>query len=175
MRTWNNKEPQEWFVVDDYALMHITKHNGVRYQVLASISDIPLLSKHRWCLNNYGYAMTTKKKVLMHRMVLNAKKDQEVDHKNRQSLDNRRENIRFCTRGQNLQNNPLRMKDGVKIKGVWFDKNRINPYQAYIDVNKTRIHLGRFSNMKDAGLAYDAAAIEYFGEFACTNKLLGLV
>ncbi len=67
---------------------------------------------HKWCALVTGgdrvYAMRRTKEggkvsyVLMHRIVANAQKGEIVDHKNHNTLDNRRENVRICKAGENL-------------------------------------------------------------------------
>jgi hypothetical protein len=178
-KRWINKPRQVWEVDGDTASITISS-KGKDYRILISVEDIPLVSSYRWCMNNCDYAITsTKPNILLHRMLMGASEINEVDHINRNPLDNRRANLRFCSRSQNLQNAPVRKKNGVNLKGVWFDKDRHKKgqkcYQAYIQVDKKRRHLGRYYSAKEAGQAYDDAAIELFGEFACTNKSLGLL
>ncbi len=80
--------------------------------VLCDDEDYETLSEISWSLSNCGYAQGNGRQwgrrcITMHRALMNAKKGQEVDHLNRNKLDNRRENLRFCTRSENIQNRHL--------------------------------------------------------------------
>ena len=93
-----------------------------------------------------------------------------IDHIDNDPLNNNIENLRETTRSQNLMNQKPRKNKSSKYKGVsWYKRDKI--WQAQIKINKKQIHLGRFKLEKDAALAYNKAAIELFGEFACLNNL----
>ena len=91
-----------------------------------------------------------------------------VDHINRDTLDNRLSNLRLATNSQQSQNQGLRSNNTSGYRGVCWDK-RIGKWWARIQVDGKRMHLGHYDDPIDAALAYDAAAIEYFGEFAVLN------
>lgn len=102
-----------------------------------------------------------------------------VDHINGNGLDNRRCNLRPATRSQNGGNRGKQITvSASKFKGVsrkngkWKLKWR---WQAYIGGVGRRMHLGYFTSELEAARAYDAAAVRLFGEFARTNKMLGLL
>jgi hypothetical protein len=110
---------------------------------------------------------------LMHRLILNAAKGVQVDHKNRMTTDNRRDNLRLCTIGQNRANaigQPGRRKS--LYKGIWWCKKN-HKWRARIQCREVRIHLGYFLTETAAAQAYNAAALTYFGEFACLNQIDG--
>lgn len=107
-------------------------------------------------------------KVYMHRLILGLCSTEQADHINRNGLDNRRCNLRICTRNQNQMNSQKRRGTSSQFKGVYRDKVRSN-WQAYITVNGKRRHLGRHTTELEAAAAYDSAAREYFGEFARFN------
>jgi hypothetical protein len=86
----------------------------------------------------------------------------ELDHINRQRNDNRIENLRPCTHSQNLGNARARVH---KYKGVTFCR-ATQKWRAQLNG-----HLGRFDTIEEAALAYNAAAVEHFGEFANLNKV----
>ncbi len=92
-----------------------------------------------------------------------------LDHKNRNSLDDRIENLRIATRSQNYANNSIQLRNTSGYKGVSWNKIA-KKWRASIGVNKKFISLGYFDNPADAGNAYLKAAKEYFGEFASDGK-----
>jgi hypothetical protein len=99
----------------------------------------------------------------MHRIILDAQPGQDVDHINHNGLDNRKANLRLCSRSQNLANQ--RGRGGAsRFKGVWWDKVH-RCWQAQVG----KLHLGLFKSEEDAARAYDAAAVDRWGEFAWTN------
>lgn len=89
----------------------------------------------------------------------------EVDHKDHNKKNNRKDNLRKCTRGQNTMNRRWFNPNG---KGVTLRKDRyIDPWQAQIQVNNQKRHLGFYSTKEEASAAYEQAAKELHGEFAC--------
>ena len=96
-----------------------------------------------------------------------------VDHKDRNPLNNQKSNLRLCTDAQNQQNKKKSEGTSSKYKGVYFRKYN-KKWQAYIGFQdifggKGRTQLGTFSIEEDAARAYDKAARQSFGEFACLN------
>jgi hypothetical protein len=143
---------------------------------LVDDSDYVRLSKYKWYAtkaNGTFYAIRhshgphkTRKTICMSRVVMNAPKNTDVDHRNLNTLDNRKSNLRICTRSENTRNRfkPINNKSG--FKGVVKYKNR---WQVTIVVNNRTIYLGRFKNKILAAKAYDKAAIKYFRKFARLN------
>ena len=87
-----------------------------------------LTAMGNWCLSNKGYAIhytriNDQRRVLyMHRIILSAPPDLQVDHINRDRLDNRRENLRFATRSQNQANKGRPINNSSHYKGVSWNK-----------------------------------------------------
>ena len=105
--------------------------------------------------------------ILMHRLIMNAKKGQKIDHRTGNRLDNRRSNLRFCTSSQNNMN--MKKNKGVsRYKGVCWAK-QTKRWAAGIMLNRKKTHLGYFENEVEAAKAYDIKARELFGEFARPN------
>lgn len=98
----------------------------------------------------------------LHRLILEA---DETDHENRNGTDNRRGNLRPCTRQQNLANRRHRRRKS-HFKGAEKFRNR---WRARITVFNKNIQLGTFDTAEKAARAYDTAATKYFGEFAELN------
>ena len=174
----HRKLPQEWTIDGDVAYMHIVRRSGEKVKVLASPEDIPILGKYRWCICGKGAVWTSwidSKHTSMHSVVMGVK---YVDHINRASTDNRRSNLRVCTQQENTRNRKLQAKPkngDVRYKGVsYFDHIIKKPYQAKISNGYGSSHLGYFATPEEAADAYDVAAEILHGEFACTNRSLGL-
>ncbi len=138
--------------------------------------DYTKLAIHNWCFSK-GYALRNGPRInghrtepiLMHREILSVPPGFEVDHKSRNTLDNRRKNLRPATKVQQQGNRAKRRSGGTsKFKGVWFDKAR-NKFTSMIQVNGKRRCLGRFEKEEDAARAYDRMAETLFGEFAKLN------
>jgi len=114
----------------------------------------------------YAARSEGKNQIHMHREIINAPADLQVDHINGNGLDNRRENLRLCTNAENARNRRLSKNNTTGYKGVDLDANR---YRAQIRVGQKFVYLGRFDDPIEAAKAYDAAAREHYGEFARTN------
>lgn len=122
------------------------------------------------CLIEDGQKTT----ILMHRLILDAPDNVLVDHKNRDRLDNVRKNLRLCSVSQNQYNRVPNEGCASKYKGVSWSKRHLK-WRARIERDGKQVGLGYFSNEADAARAYDTAAISNYGEFALTNKQLGLL
>lgn len=140
-------------------------------------ADIALVSPYKWLQTRGGYVRTygfdaRKPRLSMHRVIMNAKDGELVDHINHFADDNRRCNLRLATGKQNMQNT-LKTKTLTtsQYKGVCFQPKTSakNPWVAKICVDGERMLLGWFPTEFEAALAYDIAALKHFGQFACIN------
>lgn len=144
-----------------------------RYAII-DVADYDLVSPHKWYYGD-GYAMchslhSHNKIRLMHRLIMNAESNREIDHINRNTLDNRRSNLRFATRQQNCANKGLPHKHSSRFKGVKWNK-RDHCWQACIKVDGVPKSLGYYTDEVEAARAYNKAAQEHFGEYAYLNPL----
>ncbi|HEY5138565.1 MAG TPA: HNH endonuclease [Methylococcales bacterium] len=139
--------------------------------------DFVWLNSFRWYahrLSGYDYAERggmyngVNTKYPMHRFILNAQKGQIVDHKNGNTLDNRRCNLRFATYQQNNQNAKKRKNCTSIYKGVSWNK-ACKRWDSFIKHNGKSINLGQFDNEILAAKVYDKRATELRGEFARLN------
>jgi hypothetical protein len=151
---------------------------GTTAKAIIDDEDFSLISSHKWSFsrktkyprrrNKYGET------VYMHRLIMGLNRGDKrcVDHINGNVLDNRRSNLRICTRQQNACNKRNKALPRSGFRGVRKTGRR---WQAVLHTEgKTKI-IGSFTNILDAAHAYDKAAIKSFGEFACTNTAMGLL
>lgn len=94
----------------------------------------------------------------------------DVDHVNRNGLDNQRNNLRAASRVQNSGNRP-KVRGTSRFKGVYWEK-RLQKWCAGIAAGGKHKHLGVFVTEAEAAQAYDKAAIAAFGKFAWLNFTL---
>lgn len=106
--------------------------------------------------------------VRLHRFILNAPPDKDVDHINGNTLDCRKSNLRICNESQNAQNRGKTKSNTSGFKGVSYKKKN-HKWYSQIMFDKHNYHIGYFNNPVDAAIAYDKKAIEFFGEFANIN------
>lgn len=141
--------------------------------------DFEMVSLFKWYASKIGYTFyaisditTNKKKImlLMHRLIMNLKPHEQIDHKDRNGLNNQKSNMRFCTQAQNLMNRRSNKNSSSEYKGVhWHIRDK--KWIARIKINKKSIHLGYFKDESEAARAYNKKAIELFGVFANLNNL----
>jgi hypothetical protein len=144
------------------------------HAALIDEDDWEIVSPYRWRVLRTGSAayvqsQVGKRSLFMHRLIMAAPDRLEVDHVNHDGLDNRRSNLRLCTRSENAANKKIPENNTSGYKGVSWCAWR-GKWRAQIYANLVSRHLGYFDSAADAGQAYNAAAVEFFGEFACLNE-----
>jgi hypothetical protein len=144
---------------------------------LVDDEDFELVSKYKWNLTingkaKYGQTKINGKNVRIHRLVMNAKAGQIVDHVNGNGLDNRKSNLRFCTKSQNSANRTSIQDNQSGILGVHWDKKRLKWVMQIRGIEKKMQKY--FHCPFAAAKEYDSLAKKYFGKFAKTNEDFGL-
>lgn len=129
--------------------------------------------------NNYYVTTRIKwgkkyKTILMHRLILDLidRPIVHVDHINRNSLDNRKSNLRIATQTQNNSNRKKSKNMTSIYMGVYKEtrKNR-KPWVAQISIKNVSTYIGSFNNEIEAARAYNKKAFEIHGEFAHLNEI----
>ena len=129
------------------------------------------LSKFRWCISNGGYAARRNgnKTMQMHRYIIQAPSEMEVDHINGNKLDNRRCNLRLVTRTQNNANRGIASNNTSGYKGVSWNKS-LNLWMVYVKLNRKRI-VKYAKTKEEAAIKYNQMASALFGEYARLNVI----
>lgn len=139
---------------------------------LVDDDDYDTLIKYRWILSGKGYALRyevdnsgKRKQILMHRQILGLTRDDkvEVDHRSEVRTDNRRENLRICTRSQNMMNRGPQANNTSGYKGVYKQRKK---WKAVIWFGGNRKCLGVYETPELAYQAYCRSAAILHGEFA---------
>lgn len=150
------------------------KDKPIRGYTMVDNEDFDFLSEFDWYIHN-GYACCHIKQqdgqyktTRMARLIMNASIGQLVDHIDRDKLNNQRNNLRFANKSINSLNRDLQSNNKSGFRGVHFEK-QTNKWRAELHSYDKHIRLGRFVDPKEAALAYNKAAKEFFGDFAVLN------
>src|SRR5581483_21966 len=125
-------------------------------------------SQLSWSLTPDGYAKAwlpeKSKQVYLHREIAASRSLGYVDHKNGDTLDYTRENLRPCTMSQNQMNSRKRPGTSSQYKGVSWNKH-LRKWKCSLRLNGRNFFIGYFANERHAAIAYDLNAPALFGEF----------
>lgn len=154
-------------ITGDITTIFLKTKDGVRHETIIETDDLPRAmefprtwiagaSDYRTRVNVTGASMGLPRWLIMPGEGL------QVDHINNNALDNRRSNLRACTRKENARNRKVRSDNTVGATGVY---RRVNKWEAIIGFEGRLISLGRFENIADAIASRKEAEIKYFGEF----------
>ena len=131
--------------------------------------DFKYLDGFSFKLHNNGYVCFSSRKdglnsKYLHRIIMNAPDDKEVDHINGNKIDNRRENLRLCNRSENNRNKGKKSNNTSGFKCVCWHK-RAGKWRVQIQVDGEKKHLGYFDDKLKAYEAYCEACEKYHGDF----------
>jgi len=146
----------------------VSKNGIIRGYAIIDDIDFDCINQYNWFLAN-GRAVRKdldrgNKNIYMHREIMGALDKEIVDHKNRNPLDNRKENLRFCTSSQNSCNSKIAKSNTSGFKGISFIK-KSKKWRVRINIKNKQIFLGTFRFKKDAINAYKKGAIKYHDRF----------
>ena len=153
---------EQLFYYDDGLLRRkITRtHNAVENDAVGSLDG-----------KGYLHVSVSGSFLRVHRIIfflLTGEVPKEVDHKDRNRLNNRIGNLRASDRKLNTGNTGLAKHNTSGLKGASLN-SRSGKWHAQIKINGKQTYLGRFDTAEEAARCYDAAARIHFGEFAGTN------
>jgi hypothetical protein len=153
---------------------------GYNRYALIDHEDLERVVEYRWYYSykgkhvratvSMGKGSNKFKTVLLHRFIMNAPDDLQVDHINEDVLDNRKQNLRLCTHGENGQNRGKQKNGKNPYKGITQNPNS-KRWMAHIGYNKKHYYLGTYATPEEAARAYNEAALKHHGAFAKLNVI----
>lgn len=111
-----------------------------------------------------------KEYIKLHRFILNAPKNKQVDHIDGNGLNNQKSNLRLCSQSENKRNSKIYSNNTSGYKGVTFSRSN-SKWIARVMVNKKYVNFGSYKTKEEAAIAYNNAAIKHYGNFARINVL----
>lgn len=157
-----------WSFIGDHVFGFTNK--GERFVI--DKEDYENVMQFYWHRNSEGYFYTVVdgEVIRLHRLVMNADKDELVDHVNHDLSDNRKANLRCVGKIENGYNKRIRVDNSTGYPGVWWIE-KSQKWRVSITVNKKRINLGYFYSFDDAVAARKAAEERYFGPYSYDNSM----
>lgn len=152
------------------------KYKGMT--ILLDKEDEQFFLSHKWYPDRKGYlrrnrswkdGRTGPASPRLHREIMGAASDQQVDHVNHNVYDNRKSNLRLCSSAENARNCRKKTPSRTNLKGVYPQTS--GRFYASIRVNKKLLYLGTFDTAQEAAQKYNEAARLHFGEFASLNQV----
>ena len=176
-----NKEdnPSKYYVrqvnenyVDDFGIGHI-KMSNTNNEMLCDVELMEELLKYYWN-ERKGYARSSigKKKIYAHRIVMRVgdfEINNQIDHINGNTLDNRKQNLRVVTSRQNSLNSSTRKDNTSGVTGVCWDKRR-RKWLVRIYENGKEINLGYYDDFDTAVTVRKNAEEKYYGEYSYSKS-----
>lgn len=147
---------------------------------LVDDADFEWLNQWKWRISKHGDKFYIRKvggsREYMHRLINNTQQGYDTDHKDGNTFNNQRNNLRKSTKSENQMNRGKQKNNTSGFKGVTFmgvNNNGYklkNPWVARIKAGTKYISLGLFKTPEEAARAYNEAAKKYHGEFARLNE-----
>lgn len=155
-------------IFDDYAELKITSKTYGEYTTIIDIEDIEKVNKYTWglCFSKKLLYVRGKQKINgvwkninLHRFLMDCPDGMVIDHLDRNTLNNRKNNIRVCTNLENQQNKGIYQRSLNKLKGAYYRTDGDYWYSTLV-MNKKHIWLGVFKTELEAHTAYVKAKKE---------------
>lgn len=158
----------------------LRRHLKVTIATTVDAEDAYLFERYKWGLQgrcdrpyvSRAIYEPKQKTILLSRVIMGANDDECVDHINGNTLDNRRCNLRICSKTENMRNRRKlkNSQNGVIYKGVQRRaQHKWIRYVALVTFEGRRFLLGYFTDQITAALCYDLSSVYFFGEFARPN------
>ena len=179
------KNFNKYEIVNDYAIIYLEKRNGQIIKCYVDLEDLNRLEKlnWRWCavwdsdIKNYYIkhseylgAVNGKFKykiTLLHRWIMNTNKNEYVDHKNHNTIDNRKNNLRVTRNDKNTKNRKSKNSNNTSgYRNVSWVNNK---WIVQLQIKGKNKVLGKFDDINKAGKFAEKMRKKYYGDFAGNN------
>lgn len=158
---------------NDVGIGYTSNTNKIFY---FDLEDYDKIKDYCWHEDSGGYVTASTYKdgkrsaVRIHAIIMGRNDQYHIDHKNHNTLDNRKENLRVATVSQNQMNTGIRINNTSGATGVYKYKSA-EKWFARIKINQKTIHLGTFNSFEDALNARIKAEEKYFGDYSYNNSI----
>lgn len=135
------------------------------------LEDYNLIKDYYWNVDtvNYVKTVTSGKRIKMHRLIMDAKEDEFVDHIFHVKNDNRKSQLRVVTHAENMMNKKAYKNNTSGHKGVYRSKNG-EKWIVTISIDKKQREMGRFDSLEEAIKVRKELEIKYYGEYRYKDK-----
>lgn len=159
----------DYTIKDSQVIFNLYNHNCEKIsEFIIDLEDLNIIKYKKWRLNAYGYVCSgnkhTNNYILLHRLLLNASEEDNVDHINNNPLDNRKSNLRLCSKMENNFNKKDSGRNTTGILGIYWSNDR-HKWCPEIRANNKRVHLGRYTDINEAAVVRMYAEKLVFKEF----------
>jgi hypothetical protein len=147
--------------------MLLTTKNGFEFQI--DEADQALISHLNWSyLRSKANSYVRSGNIYLHRFIMRPALGLVVDHINGDTLDNKRSNLRVCTRAENARNCHMKKEPKYKYRGVEYN-SQMKRYRSSLWFEKKKIRSAWVRTALEAAILYDQTAEKYYGDFAILN------
>lgn len=141
---------------NDVVVIFLDKNNGNVLETIISIESLEKAMEYpnKWT-HNSGYVVgktvinKERKNYNFHRWLMGEPVGKEIDHINKNKLDNRLENLRIVTHHQNSQNRSVQTNNTSGVRGVFWSELH-KKWRTQIRVQGKKLDFGLFDDIKDA-------------------------
>lgn len=166
--SYHIKAVNEYIIDGDIAIIFFDSGE----ETIIDLEDLDFIIGHKWYCNAWNYAETKidGKACMMQSLLIDNPQNMIIDHKNRNTLDNRKSNLRLVTKSQNAMNTKVPANNTSGVMGVCYNKKQ-DKWRAYITINQQQINLGYYKEFNEAVKNRLLGEKKYFGEYAPQQHL----